>query len=565
MTQSELAVLLVSTLVALLSCSWQPALAQAGQWTTTQDLDPTKTSTNRPIRDKWAVVIGASKFSTSRLNTDQNFDGAARSFYNYLIDPHGGRFAKTHVKLLLNSEATFPKMVSALGDGYLSKVAEPDDLVVVFVSGRSFPTTDDDTYLCGYDVTLNNISGTCLSVKHLMNIVKDKVKSKRIVLIIEASGSGAAELSSGAKSFRATSNVDLEKLTLGEGLIVLSSSGPSEVTWGTAFSNSLIKALRENDGLTSLQGAFASAKDATEAATSIDIKKANKQTPQLRWDWKGKDLVIGAPASTSDESAALQKVLGAEAHYLKALQAIQAGDFTTGTKEFDAAIQEDPYYADAIADYGGMFAMQKRWDKAAEKYELAIQTRPDDALFHFNYANVLRKMNRPDDSFAELQKAYELNTKDCDILGSLAGAYEKREDWDKSVEYLQQAIDLAPKDAELRVRVTVPLCKKGDLEAAINHAQQSIAIDHNFARGYLTLGNLYLGSRSYDKAADAYRNGLQVAPTNPDMHLYLGKCLQQLNQETEAVAEYRKFLELCSTTDPRAEDTRNLLNDLGKI
>lgn len=563
MTLSKLAVVLLSAL-ALLGSGWQPALAQAGRFTTNQDLDPNKVSTNRPIRDKWAVVIGASKFNTSRLNTDQDFDGAARNFYSYLTDPHGGRFAKNHVKLLLNSEASYAKMKSVLTDGFLSKVAEPDDLVVIFVSGRSFPTTDGDTYLCGYDVVLNNIKGTCLSIQHLMKLVKDNVKSKRIVLIVEASGSGSAELSAGATTFRPNANVNLDKLALGEGFIVLSSSGPSEVTWGTTFSSSLIKALKENDGVTSLQAAFAAAKEATEAATAANIKKTSKQTPQLRWDWKGKDLVIGAPIATAEDSAALQKVLGAESHYLKALLAQGKGDFATSAQEFEAALQEDPYYADAIADYGSMFAMQKQWDKAAEKYQLAIQTRPDDALFHFNYASALRKLNRHDESFAELQKAYELNNKDTDVMIALASVYEKKEDWDKSAEYLQQAIELSPNDAELRIRVTVPLCKKGDIEAAIKHAQHSIMVDHQFARGYLTLGNMYLGSKTYDKAADAYRNGLQVEPTNPDMHLYLGKSLQQLGQESEAVAEYRRFLELCPN-DPRAEDTRNLVNDLGKI
>jgi Flp pilus assembly protein TadD len=66
-------------------------------------------------------------------------------------------------------------------------------------------------------------------------------------------------------------------------------------------------------------------------------------------------------------------------------------------------------------------------------------------------------------------------------------------------------------------------------------------------------------------AVETYRHATIINPNSADAHLYLGKALQQLNQETEAVAEYRKFLDLCGSNDPRAEDTRKVISELGKI
>ena len=559
----------VLSALTVLGCFLLPAQAADNapggvQWTQMQDLDPTKTSNNRPIKDKWAVVIGASKFLAKRLNTPQEFDVAARNFYNYLIDPNGGRFQKSHVKLLVNSDATSRNIQSALGDGYLSKVGTPDDLVVVFVAARAFPTTDANTYLCAYDAAMGDIPGSCVSVNQITNLLQ-KIQSKRVVLILEASGSGAAEASQGAKALTTPrQNVDLDNLKLGDGYIVLSSSGKNEVTWGTEFSKNLIAALRENNGLTSLQTAFATAKTATEKTTASDINRANKQSPQIRWQWKGNDLVIGAPPTASSESG-LQSVMAAEAHYLKAIQALQSGNVSLAQAEFEAALKDDPFYADAIADYGGLFYMQGLYDKAAEKFAQAIDARPDDILNRLNYARVLSKLNKKDESLKELLKAYEINSKAKDVLTALADTMSKRDETEKSLQYLNEALAVSPNDPDLYTRIGVILCKQGDINSAIEHAQKAISIDSKCAKAYLTLGNFYLGIKETDKAVETYRNGLMVEPNNADFHLYLGQALAAKNQETEAAAEYKMFLELCSSNDPRAEDTRKRLSDLGKI
>lgn len=539
------------------------AAGGSGTFTTEQDLNPDKSSTNRPIRNKWALVIGASKFSTSRLNTEQDFDVAARNFHAYLIDPHGGRFEKSHVKSLINSQATYQNLESALKDGFLSKVAEEDDLVVVFVATRGFPTTDGKVYLCAYDVALNNIGGTCIKVEDLINTIKSQVRSKRIVVIIEASGSGPNDPTVG-KPLKAAQNVDLDKLSLGEGFIVLSSSGPDQVTWGTQFSTNLIKYLRESDGLVSLRSAFQSARDATESATAADVKRQNKQTPVMSWKWSGQDLVLGAPIGAQD-SAALQKVLGAESHYFRALQAQNNNDFTTAQSEFEAAIKEDPYFGDALNDYGGMLAGRGDWTGALHQFALAVEVRPDDALFHYNYARALAKLKKSDESLGELQKAYDLNSKDRNTLIALSDLMNKRDEPDKALQYLQEALAMAPDDADLLTRISVSQCKKGQIEMAIETARQAIALDPGYLTAYLNLGSYYLGSKNADMAVETYRHATIIDPRSAEAHLYLGKALQQLNQETEAVAEYRKFLDLCSSNDPRAEDTRNVINDLGKI
>ena len=145
------------------------APASGVEWTKIQDLNPNATATNRPIKQKWAVVIGAAKFKESRLNgMDSKMDIAARNFAAYLKDPNAGRFPETHVKTLINADATRQNILANLGKGWLGSLAGPDDLVVVFISTHGFPTTDGGTYLSAYDCALDNVYSTCIYMQLLL-------------------------------------------------------------------------------------------------------------------------------------------------------------------------------------------------------------------------------------------------------------------------------------------------------------------------------------------------------------------------------------------------------------
>ena len=164
------------------------------EWTTIQDLKPNAAPENRTVKQKWAVVVGASKFKEKRLCGEEiAMDAAAQAFYRYLIDPHGGRFDPEHVKLLINGAATRQNIMNALNDRWLGSLSGKDDLVVVFVATNGFPTTDGTTYLCAYDAALDNIYSTCISMQTLMDTLRHNVRSDRILLVLQACYSGAAD------------------------------------------------------------------------------------------------------------------------------------------------------------------------------------------------------------------------------------------------------------------------------------------------------------------------------------------------------------------------------------
>lgn len=532
-------------------------------WTKIQDLNPNAPPTNSPVKQKWAVVVGVGRFKERRLDSNVRPDEAATAFRQYLIDPHGGRFDPNHVKVLLNDEATQQYILSAVGSSWLGRLAGPDDLVIIYIATNGFPTTDGNAYLCTYNCALDNVYATCLSMRTLMDTLRQNVHCNRMVLVVQACYSGVAQLESGAKALLSNYNFDPEKLAIGKGHVVISSSQPDQVSWGNVFTTNLVKALREDDGLIPLDRAFERARDATERETST-TPGCKRQTPAMKSDWKGHDLVLGTPQieQVSAIPDGVQSLLGAEAHYLKANRLVESGKLEEAISEYDAAISADPKYADALADYGSVLAMKSDWQAAARKYKLAIAVRPDDALFHANYARVLSKLGLKDQCRQELETAHKLEPKDRNVLTALSDRCLETGETERAVDLLSQAVALYPLAGSLHNRLSYALSKRGDLEQSLAQAEEAVKLDPDSLPARLNLGSLLLINGRTESAIAVYREGARILPQNADVHLLLCKALETSGNLTEARAELAQFLQLCSNSDPRIEEEREHLRNL---
>ncbi len=253
---------------------------------------------NRPIKDKWALIVGISKFQNSDLNLHYPAKDA-RDFYNFLTTK--GNFASDHVKLLVDQDATRGNILSLLGDKWLPRVANPDDLVVIYISSHG-SSSDLDVggvnYLLAYDSDVDNLYASGLPMQDLTRIIKGRVHSDRVVMILDACHSGA--VSADSKGLSRGGNVNADEIAQGTGQLVISSSAPNQVSWeskqdeNSVFTKYLMEGLTQQGGKTSLGDAFQFMKDRVQE--EVLRERGVLQTPVLKSKWKGKDLVIAAPA-----------------------------------------------------------------------------------------------------------------------------------------------------------------------------------------------------------------------------------------------------------------------------
>ncbi len=255
-------------------------------------------SPNRPIKDKWAVVIGVSKFANPKIPQLKYPSKDANDFYQYLISD--GKFAKDHVLLLTDENATKVKILDAFGDGWLPRRVFPDDMVVIFISSHgSSADAAGENFIIAHDSDPNHPYATGIRLQDLSSEITKRTGCERVVLLLDACHSGAA--TAGAKGMQRTvSNFDLEKLA-GVGQLIISSSQRDEVSWeskrypNSVFTHNLIEALKSQGQQTKLAEAYSNLKQSVEQEVRFD--RLASQVPVMISKWNGDSISISAPPS----------------------------------------------------------------------------------------------------------------------------------------------------------------------------------------------------------------------------------------------------------------------------
>lgn len=258
-------------------------------------------SKNRPVRDKWALIIGISQFQKPSLNLKYPAKDA-QDFANFLInDCH---FAADHVKVLTNAKATRSAIMTELGDTWLPRVVKPDDLVMLYFSTHGSPSDLDVgevNYLVAWDTDPDRLFATGLPMRDLVRMIKGRIRSDRVVVALDACYSGNVDPT--AKGIHRGTNVDAAELAQGTGQLVISSSAPNQISWestkqpNSVFTRHLIQALKIKGDTTKLSEAFQVLKERVE--DEVQSERGQKQTPTLKSAWEGADLMLAAPSTLS--------------------------------------------------------------------------------------------------------------------------------------------------------------------------------------------------------------------------------------------------------------------------
>ncbi|MBK9142386.1 MAG: caspase family protein [Candidatus Melainabacteria bacterium] len=257
------------------------------------------TGKNRPVKDKWALVVGISEFKKGSLNL--KFPAKdARDFAGFLTS--SCHFAPDHVRVLTNEQATRANILNDLGDKWLPRVVRPDDLVVLYFSTHGSPSDLDIggvNYLIAHDTDPESLYSSGLPMQDLVRIIKGRIRSDRVVVVLDACYSGNVDPQS--KGIYKQANINVEEVAQGTGQLVISSSAPDQVSWeskeqsNSVFTRHLMNALRSNGDMTRLGDAFKVLKDRVEEEVQRDRGKL--QTPVLRSKWEGNELMLAVPPS----------------------------------------------------------------------------------------------------------------------------------------------------------------------------------------------------------------------------------------------------------------------------
>ncbi|MBN1828434.1 MAG: caspase family protein [Deltaproteobacteria bacterium] len=143
------------------------------------------------VAQRWAVIVGVSDYKDSQIPALRYAAADAKAFYDYLVSPDKGRYAPSHVKLLIDRDATGRNIKEAL---YVwLKQAIEEDLITIYFAGHGSPESPDNPenlFLLPYDTHYENIAATGFPMWDIETALKRFIKAKRVIVIADACHAG---------------------------------------------------------------------------------------------------------------------------------------------------------------------------------------------------------------------------------------------------------------------------------------------------------------------------------------------------------------------------------------
>lgn len=585
----------------------------------------TPAAASKPIGDKWAVVIGISKFADAKVPSLKYSSKDAKDFYEYLTDPALGKFEKDHVKLLLDDQATKVNIMDMLGDSFLPHAANPDDLVVIYLSTHGSPAGADIrgvNYVVAYDTRLQRLFATGLEMKQLLRMIKERVHTNRIVLVLDTCYSGA-----GGEQHKGLtrSNVDSQGLAQGIGSMVICSSSPDQRSWesddlkNSYFTRYFLDSLKESPNGT-LDHVFGSMKQKVQQNVLKD--KGEVQTPVLSGAFTGPPLQLGVkpgvtrpapitfmPGDNGGVSAGKTTDSGSVdlsqygEHMRKAQELMDSNKFWEASHELNLAVKNNPDSVEAQLTAADVYDLQGRFAEALEAAKRAVRNDDESARAHEKLARAYFRVGQPDEALRQAQKSVTLDPENSMAHYLLGRINEKNfsrvdlaeQEYKRALElnslngpaYLglarvllrqghsvveveplvKKALEADEDDAEAHLELARLVQRKGELAKAEAQVRKAIAIDPNNALLHAELGMVLAGFP--DKAADAeveFRKALELGQNVGYCHFAIASfLLDKRDRVEEAEKEYRSAIKLDDDLDEAKVRLANMLVSYKKV
>lgn len=241
--------------------------------------------TGHPITDKWAVVLALSKYKSDNMNLKAPRKDAEQ-FADFLIKDAG--FAPSHVVRIYDQDATRNQILSTLED--VGRKVRPDDLFVFYANCHGSSNTETPgNFLLLYDYRGESSMERQLLMQDLSRLLKSKVPSERIVLIVQSCHSGFVKAGAVLSAESVTSDL------MGMGRIIATACAGDESSWvyrsGGIFTQHLVPNLRKYP---KLKEALERTRDDVIAETDAE-KEGQQMHPVIKYDlWMGDDAVLMA-------------------------------------------------------------------------------------------------------------------------------------------------------------------------------------------------------------------------------------------------------------------------------
>lgn len=151
---------------------------------------------------------------------------------------------------------------------------------------------------------------------------------------------------------------------------------------------------------------------------------------------------------------------------------VDAGNYAEAERWFDAALDLDPAWVQALANFADLRRLTGQDAESAELLERAVAARPDNASVRYAYGLSLVRLRRAEDSLAQFRGAAELAPENAGYAYAHGIALNSTGQSDESVRVLADALQRFPGDGNLLQALMTIERDRGNTNIALEYARR---------------------------------------------------------------------------------------------
>ncbi len=239
---------------------------------------------------------------------------------------------------------------------------------------------------------------------------------------------------------------------------------------------------------------------------------------------------------------------------------VDGGQIEPAIASLRKAVELTPKDAWALSGLGAILCDHKRdYDGALECFRTAALLEPEVAGHHYNLGNALFGKRRLGEAIACYRRATELDPNLAPAHTKLGAALRAEGRTAEAIASFRKAALLDPKSAEAHYTLGNALRDNGQIDEAVASFRSAIECDPKHAQSHVNLGALLCDfKRDYAGAIASFRTGIALEPKLVVAHVNLGHALKADGHIDDAIAGYRKAIEL----DPTSAGIRVSLGEI---
>lgn len=247
--------------------------------------------------------------------------------------------------------------------------------------------------------------------------------------------------------------------------------------------------------------------------------------------------------------------------YLTEADVFFAANETRNAKDvLENVVKKFPENTDGLLKLGELYYFVKQYENAFAKINQALKINENLAKGYYLKGNIYKEIGDTGKAISSLETAIEQDSKNFGAfldLGLIYGAKRNA----LAFEYYNNALSLNPSSIETLYAKAKLFQDMGQIKDAVALYNQILKNDGSHIFSMYNLGAIEFGiNKNPKKAIDYFTNAINTNPKYAEAYFARGACYQELQDKSNALADYNMCLQLKPNYEPAVDG----LNSLGK-